>query len=248
MSFNSVTLECWYEKWFSVWIYVARVWVECEDFTSCHGLAESLASWSDWNWRGEDERRDRKGKKNSKREGGGEFLLTVIYDRFEFHRMRERETWRSRKKYKRRGGTYCIYEGKSRGERFLYCVKKVMSRWKEREFWGRQERTCLWQDLTVRLGMRHAKGGGQRIAVTHWESRIRRRQGNILSSQVWERDRMSLLFKNRQYGLGEWQEKEMDGEITRLRHQRRASLWQRWNKTHFQGTLVHLFFPPCSFL
>lgn len=121
-----------------------------------------------------------------------------------------------------------------------------MSSWKEREVGVRQERTCLWQDSTVRL-MRRAKGGGQRIAVTHWESPIRRRQVNILSSQVWERERMSLIFENRQYGLGEWQEKEMDGEITRLRHQRRASGWKRWNKTHFQGTFMHLFFPLYSF-
>lgn len=58
---------------------------------------------------------------------------------------------------------------------------------------------------------------------------------------------MSLIFENRQYGLGEWQEKEMDGEITRLRHQKRASGRQHWNTTHFQGTFMLLFFPLYSF-
>lgn len=77
---------------------------------------------------------------------------------------------------KRRGGTYRRGE-EQRGEISVLCQKGDEQL--EGKSRGRQERTCL----TVRL-MQRAKGGGQRIAVTHWESPIRRRQVNILSSQV----------------------------------------------------------------
>lgn len=80
---------------------------------------------------GRDEWRDLKRNKNCKRGEGGHFLLTVIYDRCEFHRTRIKGDTRERKKVWEREEAH-IDEGRSRGERFLYCVEKVMSRWKER--------------------------------------------------------------------------------------------------------------------
>lgn len=106
-------------------------------------------------------------------------------------RMREEEarapTITYRREEEQRGGS-------------LYCVKEVKSRWKEREV-GRDRRGYVWQDLTVRQGRWQGEGGEQRRAVTPWERPVRRRQVDVLATQVRKRHRMSVIFQNRNKGV-----------------------------------------------
>lgn len=136
-----LTLHCWgagrKHVFQSLSIYVDTA---CEDFTSCQGWTESPDAQSEWRRWGGDEQQRLKGKKKSKRgEGGDVYSLSSAIDVrsiVEGKGRREGAEKSIREKEAYRLPPSHIDGRRSRGERFLHCVKEVMRKWKEREIVG----------------------------------------------------------------------------------------------------------------